>query len=360
VKALTKPYGQPGLAYVTDAPLPTIGPRDILVRVLAASICGSDLHIYDNDPVFRERICDGMTVGHEFCGRVERIGPQVTTVAVGDVVAAESHVVCGTCYYCLNGSPHLCQEVAGIGFDRPGCFSEYIAIPAETAFLKPPELSVEVTAFIEPFGNALDTALCVDLFGKSVLVTGLGPQGLMAVAIARAAGARRVIATELHACRRQLAQRVLELHTDPRRPAQDLVLDAAQPDVAGLIFEATDGLGVDVVLEMSGHPTAIATAGTVLKNDGHLVALGLPGAPIEFDWANSLVLKGATLHGIYGRHLYQTWFTACELLATRTVQLEVLITHRLPMERFDEGFQLLKQGQAAKVVLYPDGRGGTA
>ena len=354
MNALVKPYGQVGLSYVTDAAIPDIGPRDILVRVLAASICGSDLHIYESDPVFRERIGDGMTVGHEFCGRVAEIGAHVTTVAVDDVIAAESHVVCGTCYYCLNGAPHLCQEVAGIGFDRPGCFAEYIAIPAENAFLKPPELSVEVAAFIEPFGNALDTALCVDLFGKNVLVTGLGPQGLMAMAVARAAGARRVIATEVHAYRRDLAHKVLELHTDPRRPAQDLVLDATQPDVAEHIFEATDGLGVDVVLEMSGHPTAIAAAGTVLKNSGHLVALGLPGQPIELDWSNHLVLKGTTFHGIYGRHLYQTWFTACELLASRTVQLEPLITHYLPLERFDEGFQLLRKGQAAKVVLYPD------
>lgn len=353
MKALVKPYGQVGLRYVTDAPRPEIGPRDVLVRVLVASICGSDIHIYDGDPVFRDRIGDRMTVGHEFCGQVDQVGDQVTTIAPGDIVAAESHVVCGTCHYCLNGVPHLCQEVAGIGFDRAGCFAEYIAIPAENAFLKPADLSIEIAAFIEPFGNALDTAMCVDLFGKSVLVTGLGPQGLMALAVARAAGARRLIGTEVSAYRRRLAQQMLELHGDARQPVQDLILDAAQPDVAERVFQATNGLGVDVVLEMSGHPTAISTAGTVLKHNGHLVALGLPGGAIEFDWSNHLVLKGTTFHGIYGRHLYQTWFTACELLESRAVQLEPLITHRLPMERFDEGFQLLKRGEAAKVVLYP-------
>jgi threonine 3-dehydrogenase len=353
VKALVKPYGQVGLKYVTDAPHPEIGPRDVLVRVLVASICGSDIHIYDSDPVFRERIGDGMTVGHEFCGQVDQVGEHVTTIAVGDIVAAESHVVCGTCHYCLNGVPHLCQEVAGIGFDRAGCFAEYIAIPAENAFLKPADLPIEIAAFIEPFGNALDTAMCVDLFGKSVLVTGLGPQGLMALAVARAAGARRVIGTEVSPYRRRLAQGMLELHGDGRERANDLILDATRPDIAEQVFQATNGLGVDVVLEMSGHPTAISTAGTVLKHDGHLVALGLPGGAIEFDWSNHLVLKGTTFHGIYGRHLYQTWFTACELLESRAVQLEPLITHRLPMERFDEGFQLLKRGEAAKVVLYP-------
>ncbi len=355
MKALVKSYGKTGLRYVTDAPVPEVGPRDVLVRVLAASICGSDLHIYDDDPVFRDRITDGMIVGHEFCGRVEQIGEQVTTVAVGDIVAVESHVVCGTCYYCLNGVPHLCQEVAGIGFDRPGCFAEYIVIPSENAFPKPPYLSIEVAAFIEPFGNALDTALCVDLFGKTVLITGLGPQGLMALAVARAAGARCVIGTEIHPYRRDIAQQVLSLHTDPRRPTLDAILDAAQPDLAEQIFEITDGLGVDIVLEMSGNSAAISLAGTVLKNSGHLVALGLPSQPVEFDWSHHLVLKGATIHGIYGRHLYQTWFTACELLASRTVQLESLITHRLPLERFEEGFQLLKQGRAVKVVLYPNG-----
>ncbi len=354
MKALVKPYGKVGLHYVTDAPMPEMGPRDVLVRVLATSICGSDLHIYDDDPVFRERIPDGMIVGHEFCGRVEQVGEQVTTVAVGDVVAVESHVVCGTCYYCLNGVPHLCQEMAGIGFDRPGCFAEYIAVPAENVFPKPPSLSIEVAAFIEPFGNALDTAQCVDLFGKTVLITGLGPQGLMALAIARAAGARCIIGSEVHPYRRQMAQQMLALHTDTRRATRDAILDAMQPDLAEQIFEITDGLGVDVVLEMSGHPSAITLAGTVLKNNGHLVALGLPAQPVEFDWSHHLVLKGATLHGIYGRHLYQTWFTACELLDSRAVQLEPLITHRLPLERFEEGFHLLKQGQAVKVVLYPD------
>jgi threonine 3-dehydrogenase len=354
MKALIKPYGQLGLKLVHDAPRPEIGPGDVLVRILAASICGSDLHIYDNDPVFRERVPDGLTIGHEFCGTVEAVGSQVTTIAVGDVVAAESHVVCGSCFYCLNGLSHLCQEISGIGFDRHGGFADYIAIPAENAILKPAGVSIEVAAFLEPFGNALDTALCVDLFGKNVLITGCGPQGLMALAVARAAGARRVIASEVHAYRRQLATRVLSIHSDGRGQPADLVLDATQPDVTERIFEATDGLGVDVVLEMSGHPAAIADGCTVLKNGGDFVALGLPSQPLEFDWANHLVLKGATFHGIYGRHLFQTWFKACDLLQSGAVQLEALITHSLPLERFAEGFELLKHGQAAKVILYPD------
>jgi threonine 3-dehydrogenase len=353
MKALVKPYGQIGLRYVVDAPRPQVGPHDVLIRVLAASICGSDIHVFGDDPVFRDRIADGQIVGHEFCGVVEEIGDQVTTIAVGDVVAAESHIVCGTCYYCLNGLSHICQDMSGIGFDCPGGFAEYVAIPAENAIVKPPSVSIEVAAFLEPFGNALDTARRVDLVAKNVLVTGCGPQGLMAIAVAKAAGARRVIATEPSEYRRDIAKKVIEIHSRHVR-SEDLVLDASQPELVERIFEVTDGLGVDVVLEMSGHAAAIADAGVVLKNGGSLVALGLPSQPIEYDWANNLVLKGASLYGIYGRRLYQTWFQARELLESRAVQLETLITHRLPLERFAEGFELLKRGNAAKVILYPD------
>jgi threonine 3-dehydrogenase len=353
MKALVKPYGKAGLTLVDDAQRPETGPQDVLVRVLAASICGSDIHIYDNDPVFRDRIKDGQIVGHEFCGVIEEVGDQVTTAAVGDVVAAESHIVCGTCYYCLNGLKHICQEMSGIGFDRSGGFAEYIAVPAENAIVKPSGVSIEVGAILEPFGNALDTARRVDLVAKSVLVTGCGPQGLMAIAVTKAAGARRVIATEPSGYRREMASRVIEIHSR-NGGSEDSVLDATRPDLVEHIFQATDGLGVDVVLEMSGHPAAIADACTVLRNGGSFVALGLPGQSIEFDWANHLVLKGASFYGVYGRRIYQTWFEARELLESRAVQLDALITHRLPLERFAEGFELLKRGSAAKVILYPD------
>jgi len=354
MKALIKPYGTIGLKFVDDAPRPEIEPREVLLRVLASSICGSDLHIYDNDPVFRDIIDDGQTIGHEFCGEIVEVGEQVTTATVGDVVAVESHVLCGTCYYCRNGMSHICQEIATFGFNRAGGFAEYVAIPAENAILKPPGVSNEVATILEPFGNALDTALCVDLVGKSVLVTGCGPQGLMALALAKAGGARRVIATEVAPGRIELAQKVLAQHSEQRRRPEDLVLDAAQPDVVRRIFEATNGLGVDVVIEMSGHPAAIADGCTVLRNCGDFVALGLPSQPIEFDWANHLVFKGATIHGVYGRHLYETWTKAINLVESGAVQLEGLITHRFALEDFEQGFELLKKGLAAKVILYPD------
>jgi threonine 3-dehydrogenase len=358
VKALVKPYGKIGLSLIEDAEIPAIGSQDVLIRVLAASICGSDVHIYRNDPLFRDRVTDGQIIGHEFCGEIVEIGSDVTTVAVGDIISAESHIVCGTCYYCRNGLPHICQEVLGIGIDRPGGFAEYIAIPAENAILKPPSISLDVAAFLEPFGNAVDTARCVDLVGKRVLITGCGPQGLMAIGVAKAAGARQIIATEPVDKRREFARNMLEEHSNPSRRNSDLVLDANDPGILPQIFEATDGLGVDVVLEMSGHPAAIRDGLLALKSGGHVVALGLSSdAMVEVDWNRGLVLKGATFHGIYGRHLYQTWFEAHGLLESGAVNLEPLITHRLPLERFTEGFELLKQGLAAKVILYPNSSG---
>jgi threonine 3-dehydrogenase len=324
---------------------------------LAASICGSDIHIYDDDPVFRERIRDGQVIGHEFCGVVEEIGSQVTTLAVGDIVSAESHVVCGSCYYCLNGMSHICHEMEGIGFDRAGGFAEYVAIPAKAAVAKPPNISIEIGAILEPLGNALDTARCVNLSGKRVLVTGCGPQGAMAIAIAKADGALQVIVTEVYQKRRDIAKRMLAEHANPRQGVTtDLVLDATSPDLVERIFEATGGLGVDVVIEMSGHPNAISDACTVLRNGGEFVALGLPSRPISFDWANHLVLKAATYHGIYGRHLYTTWFQVHNLVQSRTIRLESLITHHFPLtnQGFESAFRLLKQGQAMKVIFYPD------
>lgn len=353
MKALIKPYGEQGLKLIRDARKPDIGPQDVLIRVLAASICGTDLHIYDSDPVIVHRVAPDQIVGHEFCGEIVDRGSQVTTVAVGDFVSGESHIVCGTCYYCLNGMSHICQEVSVIGVDRPGAFAEYIAIPAENAIVNPPDMSVDVAAFLEPYGNAIDAARCVDLVGKTVLITGCGPQGLMAIAIAKAAGARQVIATEVREKRRELAKEVVRIHSNPNRARLDLVLDATEPDVLGRILGATDGLGVDVLLEMSGHPLAIQDGFAALKHGGHAVALGLPGSPIEFDWANALVFKEVTIHGIYGRHLFRTWFEGRRLLESGAVKLEPLITHRFPLEQFDETFKLLKRGEAGKVILYP-------
>jgi threonine 3-dehydrogenase len=353
MRAITKPSGRIGLV-LKDAPIPQVGPADVRVRLLATSICGSDLHIYDNDPTFLGRVKDGNISGHELCGVVDAVGPLCARVKVGDVVALESHIICGVCWYCRNGKSHLCANTVTIGIDRDGGFTDYIVLPEDNAILKPDSISVEEAALLEPFGNALDTATCVDVVGKCVLVTGCGPQGVMAIAIAKAAGARRVIATEIHQRRREMAVSMMKLHAAAHRRDEDLVLDPRKPDTEAVIREATDGLGVDVVLEMSGNPNAINTAFATLRSGGDYVALGLAGQNVSIDWTHHVVVRGITIHGIYGRHVYQTWDKARALLDSGAVTLAPLITHRFGLEEYEKAFQLLKAGEAEKVVLYPD------
>ena len=353
MRAITKPLGRIGLEIKT-VPIPTPGPRDLKVRLLATSICGSDLHIYDSDPAFEGRIKDGNISGHELCGVVEATGALCERIKPGDIVALESHITCGHCWHCRNALSHLCVNNVTIGFDRDGGFADYIVIPEVNAILKPASLSVEEAALLEPFGNALDTAGAVDLVGKSVLVTGCGPQGVMALAVAKASGARRVIATEIHERRRESARTMLRHGAAASRRDEDLVLDPRDPGTAAAIAKATDGRGVDVVLEMSGNPSAINFGLANLRPGGDFVALGLAGQNITLDWSHHIVTRGITVRGIYGRHVYQTWDKARELLDSGAVTLAPLITHRFGLDDFETAFQLLKTGQAEKVILYPD------
>lgn len=356
MKALVKPYGQRGLKLIEDAPEPECGSQDVKIKVLAASVCGTDLHIYGSDPSIRDRVADNRIIGHEFCGQVIAVGPQVTRVAVGDLVSSESHIVCGTCEYCLDGMPHLCQEVSLIGIDRPGGLAQYVAIPEQNAIVKSPKIRVTVASMMDAYGNAVDTALLVPLIGKTVLITGCGPQGLMVMAIALAAGARQVIATEVSGKRRAMAQEIQHVHKNPNQSINNLVLDGLAPNLVDQIYEATDGLGVDVLLEMSGHPAAIRDGFSVLRNAGHAVILGLTSSrQVEVDWTD-LVFKGVTIHFRYGRHLYKTWSEGRRLLESGLVKLEPLI-HKpfFDLKEFDDAFQLQIQGEVAKVVFVPNG-----
>jgi threonine 3-dehydrogenase len=357
MKAVVKPYGKKGLELKEVETPNKIGPRDVFLKVLAASVCGTDLHIYDSDPSIRDRVADNQTIGHEFCGEVLEVGDQVTTLTRGDIVSSESHIVCGTCEYCLEGMPHLCQEVSLIGIDRPGGLAQYVVIPEQNAVPKRSDkISVEVASTLDAFGNAVDTALLVPLVGKTVLITGCGPQGLMAIAIALAAGAKQIIATEKYENRISLAKEVLRTHANPNQPRNDLILNANDKNLIDQVFEATGGLGVDVLLEMAGHPTAIRDGFFLLKNAGHAVILGITSSrEVEVDWAN-LVFKGATIHFRYGRHLYKTWAQGRNLLESGLVKLEPLI-HKpyFALEDFDQAFQLQIRGEVAKVIFTPNG-----
>lgn len=344
MRAVVKARAATG-AELQTVPVPHIGPRDVLVKVRATTICGTDLHIYRWDTWAQSRICPPMVFGHEFSGDVVAVGEEVLTVKAGDFVSGETHIVCGHCYPCRTGQYHICRNVKIVGVDRPGCFAEYVLIPASNAWRNDPNLDPAIAAAQEPFGNAVHTALSTDLATKTVLITGCGPIGLFAVGIARAAGASRIFATDVNPARLEMARMMGA--TDP--------LDGTG-DVVDEILAATDGEGVDVLLEMSGISAAIKQGFGALRFGGYAALLGLPGKPINnFDLANHIVFKGATVYGVSGRKMYETWYQTRALIGSGKVDIRPIISHRLPLNAFADAFEMMLDGTAAKVALFPYG-----
>ena len=342
MRAVVKAEAAPG-ARLETVPVPRYGPRDVLVRVRAATICGTDLHIYRWDPWAQSRIHPPMVFGHEFSGDVVAVGEDVRGVRIGDFISGETHIVCGHCYSCRTGQFHICRNVEIIGVDRPGCFAEYVALPAVNAWCNDRQLDPAIAAAQEPFGNAVHAALSTNLLTKHVLVTGCGPIGLFSVGIARAAGAARIFATDINLARLDMARAMGA--TDPLLSSEDVI---------AAIKDATDGEGVDVLLEMSGHPSAINQGFAALRYGGYAALLGLPGHPLpSFDLSNHVVFKGATIYGVSGRKMYETWYQTRELIAGGKVDITPIITHRLPLEEWEQAFEMMIDGQAAKVALYP-------
>jgi len=344
MKAIVKPEQAPGMV-LTEVPVPEIGPRDALIKVLAVSICGTDLHIYKWDEWARDRIRPPLVVGHEFCGTVEAVGEDVGEVQVGDYVSAESHIVCGVCSQCRTGQGHICQNTQIIGVDRDGCWAEYIAMPVRNLWLNPPDMPAEIASVQENFGNAVHTAFTTDLTARKVLITGCGPVGLMTVAVAKAAGARAIYATDISPYRLRLA----------RRMGADHALNVAKTGVVDYILNDTEGEGVDVLLEMSGASSAINQGFTVLKDGGEAALLGLTPAPIGFDINNHVIFKGATIYGIVGREIWGTWFRMRGLLNSGAVDLAPLITHRFTLEQWEDAVKVMGSGESGKVVMFVDG-----
>ena len=342
MRAIIKARPGPGLE-LAEVDVPQIGPRDVLIKVRAASICGTDLHIYNWDPWAQSRIKPPLIIGHEFCGDIVAVGEEVHNLKVGDYVSAESHIVCGTCAYCRTGRGHLCPNTQIIGVDRDGAWAEYVAIPAENAWPNPPDMPPHIATLEENFGNAVHTAFAVDLRAKKVLVTGCGPVGVMAIAVARAIGARAIYATDITDYRLNLA----------RKMGADVTINARTEDVVKRIMELTDGEGVDAWLEMSGAPSAIAQGFEVLKPGGEVAMLGLPPEPMRFDLDNWVIFKGATIHGIIGRRLWETWFQMRGLLRSGAVNLETIVTHKFPLEEFEKALETMASGESGKVVLIP-------
>jgi threonine 3-dehydrogenase len=342
MRAVVKARAASG-AELQTVPVPQIGPRDVLVKVRATTICGTDLHIYRWDTWAQSRIRPPMVFGHEFSGDVVAVGDEVTTVRIGDFISGETHIICGHCYPCRTGQYHICRNVKIVGVDRPGCFAEYVTIPASNAWRNDPQLDPAVAAAQEPFGNAVHTALSTDLATKTVLVTGCGPIGLFAVGIARAAGARQIFATDVNHSRLEMARTMGATHP----------LDA-KGDVVGEVLAVTDGAGVDVLLEMSGIATAINQGFKCLRYGGYAALLGLPGRPLDnFDLANHIVFKGATVYGVSGRKMYETWYQTRALIGEGRVDIRPIISHRMPLEDFEQAFEMMIAGEAAKVALFP-------
>jgi threonine 3-dehydrogenase len=343
MKALVKAAPAMG-AELREVDVPRPGPGEILVKVRVASICGTDVHIYEWNKWADARMKTPIIFGHELAGDVVALGAGVVgsgLAKVGDYVSAESHVICGACYQCLTGQSHICRKCSILGVDHDGCFADYAVIPAVNAWPNPPALSPEVASVQEPFGNAVDTVFAGDVPGKSFLVLGCGPIGLMAVALLRASGAAPVLATDLSEYRLDLA----------RKLGATEAWNAGATDTVKRVLDLTGGEGVDAVLEMSGAKPAIAQALKVARNGGRVSLLGLPSDPVELDLAEGFIFKGLTMHGITGRHIFATWYKTRAFLGSGLVDLRPLITHSFPLAEFKTAFELAMSGKCGKIVF---------
>lgn len=333
-----KNHTGPGFT-LTEVPEPTIREDEVLIRVRRAGVCGTDVHIYEWDDWASRRCRPPFVVGHEFAGDVVDVGRLVTDVAVGDRVTAEGHIVDGRCPLCRTGNAHVCPHTKIIGVDRDGCFAEYIAMPATNVWHLDDEISYEVGGIHDPMGNAFHTALTAHIPGSTVLITGCGPIGCFAVGICVAAGASRVIASDVTPRRLELA-RAMGAH------------EVVHPDqVADAVRRATDGLGVDVVLEMSGVPAAIHHAFELVRVGGRVNMLGIPAKPMDVDFASEVIFKGITIYGVVGRRMYDTWIQMRQFLRSGKFDPTPVITHRFPLEEYDAAIAAIKSGQAGKVVF---------
>src|SRR5947209_4957876 len=344
MQAIVKPQAGPG-SELCAVPRPEIGPTDVLVKVQVASICGTDLHIYEWDAWAQKRIHPPLVPGHEFCGTVAAVGREVTSVKEGDFVSAEMHVNCGKCLQCRTGEAHICQNVKIIGVDADGAFAEHVVIPESNIWKLDPAIPQEYASILDPLGNAVHTVLAGEIAAKTVAITGCGPIGLFAIAVARAVGASSVFAIELNEHRRKIA----------REMKADYVIDPSKEKASAVVMEKTGGLGVGLVLEMAGHPDSIRTAFDIVRRGGRISLLGLTSKPISLNFSEDIIFKGITVQGINGRRIYQTWYQMTALLKSGKLDLHPVITDRLPTKDFAKAMERLKTGEASRILVYPNG-----
>jgi threonine 3-dehydrogenase len=338
MKALVKKKAEPGL-WLEEVPVPEIGINDVLIRVEKASICGTDVHIWKWDDWAQKTIPVPMVVGHEFAGRIVKVGANVNDFFPGDLVSAEGHVVCGRCRNCLAGRRHLCAHTMGVGVNRPGCFAEYISVPMSNIWKHAPGIPLDIASIFDPFGNAVHTALSFPVLGEDVLITGAGPIGLMAAAVVRHAGARFVVITDLNPKRLELAKKFgVTRAVDPRTTSlRDVMQDLGMKE------------GFDVGLEMSGSPQAFRDMIAHMCHGGKIALLGIQPGEAAIDW-NTVIFSMLTIKGIYGREMYETWYMMTVMLQSG-LDISPVITHRFHYTEFEKGFEAMMSGEAAKVVL---------
>lgn len=328
-----------------DWPEPKPGPSEVLIQVNATSLCGTDAHIYHWDEWASHRLHLPRIIGHEMIGEVVETGEDVTLVHKGDCVAAESHLTCGACFQCRTGQAHVCQNYRILGIDFDGSYAEYVALPERVLWKTSPDIPLEFACVQEPLGNAVDAALAEDVTGHTVLVTGCGPTGLFAVAVARIAGASRIIATDISDYRLNLATQVGADHVFN---AKDLSSDAMDAALADLLH----GEGVDAAVEMSGNPSALHLAFRTVKNGGRVTLFGIPTGQVFFDLTNEIIFKGIRVYGVTGRRLFGTWYRLAGLFKAG-LNIRPVVTHIIPMADFAKGFDLVHSGQCGKVVMLP-------
>ena len=338
MRALVKETAGPGFR-LKDVPEPAIRDDEVLIRVRRAGVCGTDVHIYEWDDWAKGRCKPPFVVGHEFAGDVVQVGALVTTVKEGDRVTAEGHIVDGMCLLCRTGNAHVCPHTKIIGVDRDGCFADYIAMPSTNVWHLDENISYDVGGIHDPMGNAFHTALTADIPGANVLVTGCGPIGIFAVAICKVAGASRVIASDVNPTRLALAKRM----------GADEVVQPGEAEAR--VMAATDGYGVDVVLEMSGVPSAIHQAFSLVRVGGRVQMLGIPAKPMDVNFASEVIFKGITVYGVVGRRMYDTWHQMTRFLRSGEFDPTPVITHRFPLEEADAAIAAIKSGEAGKVIF---------
>ncbi|GFD69000.1 L-threonine 3-dehydrogenase [Alteromonas sp. KUL106] len=338
MKSLVKAKAEKGI-WLQDTPKPEVGHNDLLIKIRKTAICGTDMHIYNWDEWSQNTIPVPMVVGHEYVGEVVGMGQEVKGFKVGDRVSGEGHITCGHCRNCRAGRVHLCRNTEGVGVNRPGAFAEYLVIPAFNAFKIPDNISDDLASIFDPFGNAVHTALSFDLVGEDVLITGAGPIGIMAAAVAKHVGARHVVVTDINPYRLELAKKM----------GATRAVDVSKEDLKDVMKELGMTEGFDVGLEMSGVPVAFRDMLNKMNHGGKIAMLGIPPQDVAIDW-NQVIFKGLVIKGIYGREMFETWYKMASLLQSG-LDLSPIITHTFSVDDFQKGFDTMGSGQSGKVIL---------